>query len=76
MADKDVLTMWTIYEHPRDYPEGYVARHWLIDGSEPRDGVARYRPDLEAARAAIPSRYGYCLPADPDDDPTVVETWI
>lgn len=72
----DVLKMWTIYKHPLDYPEGYVARQWLIrDGGYPYAGVARYRPDLEAARAAVPPGL-YRLDRDPNDDPTVVETWI
>lgn len=70
------LSMWTIYEHPSDYPQGYVTRKWIITGDgEGHPGAARYRPDLEAARAAVPADL-HRIDRSPDDDPTVVETWI
>lgn len=75
MTDGTVLKMWTIYAHPADYPEGYVARQWIIGPGNEYPGPARYRPDLEAARAALPEGL-YRLDRDPGDDPTVVESWI
>lgn len=76
MTDDDLLKMWTIYDHPADYPDGYVARQWIIaGGGEPYRGPARYRPSLEEAREAVPPGL-YRLDRDPGDDPTVVETWI
>jgi hypothetical protein len=30
------LAMWTIYDHPKDFPEHFVARKWLITGGEDR----------------------------------------
>lgn len=72
-----MFKLWTIYAHPRDYPEGYVAREWIVNGQGSEyPGPARYRPDLEAARAAVPPQFDHRLVRNPDDDPSVVETWI
>jgi hypothetical protein len=31
---------------------------------------------IEAARAAIPTSAGVCLPREPADDPAIAETWL
>lgn len=76
MTDDSVLKMWTIYGHPLDYPEGFVARQWIIaGGGEPHPGPARYRKTLAEAREAVPAGL-YRLDRNPGDDPSVIETWI
>lgn len=32
MNEPQPLELWTIYERPRDYPEGYVVRRQVIGG--------------------------------------------
>ena len=27
-----MLDMYVVYEHPKDFPNHFVVRHWLIDG--------------------------------------------
>jgi hypothetical protein len=48
--DDDGLPMWTIYEYPSDYPQGYVVRRGVAraTGYVP-DTIAQYAPTLEAA---------------------------
>jgi hypothetical protein len=76
MADR--LSMWTIYDHPLDYPNGYIARRWKVGGPGPdpiptSDTFAA--ATLDGVRALLPpglTRLGRL----PDDDPTIVETWV
>ena len=69
------LTVWTIYERPADYPQGFVVRPFEITSFGPQPGSARYASDLEAARRLVPPGL-YCLPRQAGDDPVVVESWI
>jgi hypothetical protein len=69
------LILWTIYERPRDFPEGYVLRSWRTTGEWQVPGEASYFGDLEAARAAVPAGL-FRLPRQDDDDPAVLETWL
>jgi hypothetical protein len=68
------LIQFTIYERPRDYPEGYVVRCWEITAGEMIPGEAWGAPTLEAARELVPEGL-FCIPRDPDDDAVIVETW-
>jgi hypothetical protein len=75
---RDVLTMWTIYDHPRDFPSSYVARCW--------ENSARYREPI-ATDKAIEGELSMlrhlfadcglaCLTRNEGDDPKIVETWV
>jgi hypothetical protein len=82
-ATRDVvMTQWTVYYNPSDYPGLYVVRPWDIVQGEP-EPVPRLSEhwvcgSLEEARAIIlhgdPSLY--CLPRQPGDDPVIVEVWL
>jgi hypothetical protein len=73
----ELLTMWTIYDHPIDFPNGFVAREWVI----PKDGPPRpvgkpiTADSLDLVRAALPPDL-YCLGRSDPDDSVIVETWI
>lgn len=69
------LSQYTIYDHPRDYPEGFVVRRWDISADGPVAGQAQTAPTLEAARAKIPVGL-VCMVPSAGDDPVIVETWI
>lgn len=66
------LPMITIYKHPTDYPEQYVARVW--DVNKPTRLVAT-AGSLEEVRQAIPEEM-YNMGRQNDDDPCIVEVWI
>lgn len=77
--DPDVLPMWTIYDHPSDFPHDYVARQWLVSkGGTVATDIAYAHPNLTVLRAAVRAVLpgATCLPRDPKDDPAVVETWV
>lgn len=75
--DAIVLTQYTIYERPRDYPEGFVVRafHIVRGQTEPvPDPGAWHVPTLEQARKLIPEGMAR-LDRYPGDDPKIVEVW-
>lgn len=76
MTGEVVLRQWVIYERPRDYPQDFVVREWLIvRGSSPQPTInVRLAPTLEQARACVP-RGLFCIPRSPGDDAVIVETW-
>lgn len=72
------MSTWTIYDHPRDFPEGYIARRWdLMDGQEepvwtPNVFTAM---TLEGVREQLP--WGLVpFGRNPGDAPSIVETWL
>jgi hypothetical protein len=73
---RKVLDIWTIYDHPLDYPDGYVVRLWHVgpDGME-RSTEAYGRATLEEARAMVPEGL-YRMPAETADDKTILESWL
>jgi hypothetical protein len=73
-ARKRLPPMWTIYDHPRDYPKHFVVRRWY--GLIP-DGEPMLCDTLTAAREYI-AEQGGCVPIarDATDDPVIIETWL
>lgn len=71
----DRLPMWTIYQRPSDYPDGYVARMFFtLPRAEPT-AVAIFGPTRDAVRAALPAGL-HRISRSPGDDPCIVETWL
>jgi hypothetical protein len=76
-APDNVLRMWTVYARPADYPLGFIARLFEVDGS---GGVrathqAVTGATLEAVRARLPGGL-HRLARNPQDHFTVVESWL
>jgi hypothetical protein len=75
---RDVLEMWTIYDHPLDNPDLYVARAWTVGG----DGVlfagqqTIALADLDQLRQEMRLKGLVPIHRAPDDDPKIVETWV
>jgi hypothetical protein len=79
MSDRTEIEMFTVYRHPRDYPDKYVVRRWRIGrnpGEPEADADWFFLGDtLDEVRAHIP---GDCvmMTRHPRDEPQIVETWI
>lgn len=74
-----MLSTWTIYEHPSDYPDSYVLRETRIEaGTDPVLGPAYVFVTLDDARDGVQrlAPGAYCMTRDPGDDPVIVETWL
>jgi hypothetical protein len=69
------LAFWTVYERPKDYPQGFVARRFEIQAGLPlATDNAFFGPTLESVRAQIPKGL-LRIARDPDDEPQIVEIW-
>ena len=69
---REELDIWTVYDHPRDYPDHYVARLWR--GETPTETVLR-ASTLAELHAMLPAGLAR-LSRMEDDDPVIVETWF
>jgi hypothetical protein len=67
------LSLWTVYDHPRDFPHCYVARRFVLDKPT---GDYMTSADLEAIRKQLMHLGLTCMPRDPSDEPQIIETWI
>jgi hypothetical protein len=72
--------MWTVFERPRDFPNSFVARRFVIrtNGTIEAEPKALIASDLEGIRDLIraidPNLF--CLPRNENDEPQIVETWF
>jgi len=69
------LIVWTIYEAPDDFPDGFVTRPWTTTADGPVPGMAHLSATLDAAREAVPPGL-FRLDRSPEDDPKIVESWL
>lgn len=81
LGPEEALAMWTLYDHPLDYPDFWVVRRcFATRGSSAEavpvfDVVPRLANSLAEARALVP--YGlYRFPRQEGDDAFIVETWF
>lgn len=71
-----LISLWTVYCRPKDYPYGYIARrHDVHMGfSMPTDKIVT-STTLEGVRRQLPVGL-VRLDRNPNDDPVIVEIWI
>ena len=72
----DRLPIWTIFDHPRDYPNAFVARRFDVTrkGIEITADVI-LAASLEELRGMLPMGLTR-LERSPGDDPNIIESWI
>jgi len=74
MSTAEALSIWTVYDHPSDYPSSYVARLWFND--QPTGSLIA-ADDLEVVREILLTQMGLTrLERAENDDPTIVEVWL
>jgi hypothetical protein len=73
-------SLWTIYDHPADYPDVFVARLWhMITGKPVAEAPVLTAATLDQLRADVQHATDYvlvCRARQPEDDPVIVETWL
>lgn len=71
------VTIWTIYDHPADYPDHFVARKTISNASGVHPCcvliISTEVADLRAEMAVLGLSK---LDRHPDDDPKIMETWL
>lgn len=69
------LPMWTVYDHPADYPGHWVARLWYsLPQPEPTEYVLAH-DSLDELRGMLPPTC-VMLARQDGDDPKIAETWL
>jgi hypothetical protein len=72
-SQQRALDFWTIYDRPKDYPHGVIARRHLLPGGPTEEMLVAPLEDLRAIFRAA----GLTMaPRAPKDDVKIVETWI
>lgn len=73
---RGILNIWTVYDHPADFPHSYVARRFEAGplGSHPTADIVE--GELLAIRECFESCGLTCLARTPDDEPQIVECWL
>ena len=75
--ERNALSMWTVYDHPKDFKDHYVARrHETSSGQSIATFDVVLSKDLEVLREAMLYCGLICMTRDPNDDPNIVETWM
>jgi hypothetical protein len=76
--DRGLLSIWTVYDHPKDCPDGFIARRFEAGGGNP-DAVATadvVTGDLASIRESM-VLCGLCrMSRAPSDNPKIVETLL
>lgn len=71
----DVLSIWTIYDHPLDY-DGFIARRFEVHAAEARPTTDIVTgTTLAEVRMKLPQDL-FQLARQHDDDPNIVESWL
>lgn len=75
-AERSVMSMWTVYERPSDFPHHFVARRFEIDGHDLRPtNDTLHALTLDGLREKAPPGLSN-IPRSPHDDPCIVECWL
>ena len=76
-AQKGVLVMWTVYDHPTDHPGGFIARrHDVGKGGKPIVTDHVITGGLENIRTLFKQAGLTVIPRHQQDDPVIVECWL
>ncbi|MBQ2634039.1 MAG: hypothetical protein IJF88_05630 [Oscillospiraceae bacterium] len=73
LVKQTTIPIITVYAHPADYPDKYVARVW--DVNRPTS-LAAIADTYEELLQAIPTNQMTRMEPSPKDDPVIRETWI
>jgi hypothetical protein len=70
------LIIWTIYDHPKDFSSGFIARKFILD--KPTQEILT-AGTLDAVRLAVQNAETYELTKiarSYNDDPCIIESWL
>jgi hypothetical protein len=77
--DRGALSIWTVYDHPKDFPDTFVARRYEAGGGGKSANTATADAvvgDLALIREAMTRCGLYRMQRAPVDPREIVETWL
>jgi hypothetical protein len=75
-VQRGALSLWTVYDHPIDFPHSYVARRFEVNADGPVATGDLIQGELDAIRKSFHQAGLTCLTRNDDDEPQIVETWL
>jgi hypothetical protein len=73
---RGALSIWTVYNRPKDHSTGYMARRHEVVGGEERSTMDTLKADLEDIQEIFLAAGLTRLTRDETDDPVIVESWL
>lgn len=73
---RDSLPMFTVTDHPTDFPDFFVARLHLTRPEPHATAFAIMDRDLDRLRETLEALGLVKLARSPEDDPVILETWL
>lgn len=76
-TEPNLYIIWVVYDHPRDYPNCYVARKWRYDVNPPEpthDMIIS--PSIEKLREMMIDAGLARIHRHPMDDRAIMEIWV
>lgn len=76
--EKKSISMYVLYDHPKDCPDHYIARRWEIFGHRITATMVSITEDnLETLREDIRKKgFTTKIPRSESDDPVIIESYI
>jgi hypothetical protein len=74
--ERNALSMWTVYDHPKDFPHTYIARRFEVNGAGAVATDDTVQGELRIIRKSFARCGMVCLTRSPEDDANIVETWL
>ena len=72
-----VLGVWAVYDHPKDFPDVFIARLWLVTGDGSTATTMRLEsPTVEPIREKLAHEGRVKMDRSKFDDPCIVEIWL
>jgi hypothetical protein len=70
--------VYTVYNHPTDYPDDYVVRTWSSVDAKPTPDLELFMQDkdLNVIREKLQSMGLYRIDEDGSPDGVILESWI
>jgi hypothetical protein len=76
-AERGILVIWTVYDRPKDHPDGFVARMFEVGGGDAPVATDRtLTGELEELRAVFWKAGLMKLTREEGDEPQIVECWV
>lgn len=70
------LPVWVIYDHPSDYPEGFIVRAHTVVESASVVSKCTIKAPLDDLRRLLMAAGLARIARDPSDDAKIVESWL
>ena len=74
---QESLSLWTVYDHPKDFPDAFVARRFdVYPGMVLPTSAVLSASELQPIRETLSEQGFLPMPACSGDDPVIIEVWV